>query len=135
MGSGKSPATPAGAIHENLLAWRLAVDLAVDVVQVTRSFPPEERFGLAAQMRRAAYSVPCNIAEGNGPSTRRAFAHCVAIARGSLNELRTQLVIASRCGWITDDVHVRLRQQAIRTSQLLNALYRSLTVRRKGTTR
>ena len=119
------------AKHENLEAWQVSVDLAIRVIKATQGFPREERYALASQMRRAAVSVPSNLAEGNGLSSRRAFANGVAIARGSLNELRTQMVIAKRCGWLTDSQAVELMALADSVGRLLNGLYRSLALPRK----
>jgi four helix bundle protein len=85
---------PTGQRFRDLQVWAEGVDLARAVYRFTRLFPREERFGLATQMRRAAVSVPSNIAEGSVRS-RRQFAHYLEIALGSLAELETQLTIAA----------------------------------------
>jgi len=82
----------------DLLVWQKSMDLADVVYRLTRSFPREETFGLAAQLRRSAVSIASNIAEGQGRSSSREFKQFLNIARGSLCELQTQLEIAQRAG-------------------------------------
>ena len=77
----------------DLIAWRKGVELAKSVYHTTRTLPATERFGLMTQMRRAAVSVPSNIAEGNARESRKDYLHFLRIARGSLAELETQFVI------------------------------------------
>ncbi|MBI3140663.1 MAG: four helix bundle protein [Rhodocyclales bacterium] len=80
--------------HQDLLAWQESMLLAKFVYALTSEFPREELYGLTAQMRRAAVSVPSNIAEGAARSGKREFIHFLTLARGSLSELDTQLRIA-----------------------------------------
>jgi four helix bundle protein len=80
--------------YKELVAWRKAMLMATDVYRLTCSFPREERFALTDQVRRAAVSVASNIAEGAGRGSRREFRHFLSIARGSLLEIETQLLIA-----------------------------------------
>ena len=110
--------------HEKLDAWQQAMHLVRQINEMTSRFPPEERFGLTSQMRRAAVSIPSNIAEGAARETRREFAHFVSTARGSLSELETQALIAAGLGYIdrSDDVFTALE----RVSQLVSGLHRSL---------
>lgn len=89
--------------HRELRVWRDGIDLVKQVYEITRQFPEEERFGLVAQMRRAAVSIPSNIAEGAARSSRADFARLVAIARGSVAELETQYIIAVQLGYIRED--------------------------------
>ncbi|HSP35573.1 MAG TPA: four helix bundle protein [Thermoanaerobaculia bacterium] len=79
---------------ETLQAWQLAMKLVPKIYRLTARFPSCERFGLAAQMRNAAVSIPSNLAEGHARHTRREFARFVSHAQGSTAELRTQLLIA-----------------------------------------
>lgn len=81
---------------KDLIAWQKAMDLVVLVYRLTASFPREERFGLTAQARKAVISIPSNIAEGYGRSTKRDYIRFLEIARGSANELETQLLAAKR---------------------------------------
>jgi four helix bundle protein len=80
--------------HHDLLAWKLAVELVIDLYDLTSSFPPTQTYGLTAQIRRAAVSVPSNIADGAARTTKREFAQFLRIARASLSEIDTQLEIA-----------------------------------------
>ncbi|MFQ3588411.1 MAG: four helix bundle protein [Fimbriimonadaceae bacterium] len=86
------------ASYRDLEVWRRAKDLAVAVYRSTEAFPARERFGLAAQMRSAAVSIPSNIAEGYGRSHRSEYLQFLGIANGSLKELETQLIIAAETG-------------------------------------
>jgi four helix bundle protein len=84
--------------YRDLLVWQQAMDLAVDVYTATRSWPKEELYGLTSQARRAATSIPANIAEGYGRETRAFYGHFLKVAQGSLKELETHLLIAQRIG-------------------------------------
>ena len=83
----------------DLKVWNLAVDMSMLVYAVTAGFPKSEMFGLSSQMRRAAVSIPSNIAEGSARGTKKDFKQFVSIARGSNCELQTQLLIAARLGF------------------------------------
>lgn len=78
------------------------MDLATEIYRITKDFPSDEKYGLTAQMRRAAVSVPANIAEGYGRQSDKAFAAFVKIAKGSLNELETMVHLSERLGLIPD---------------------------------
>ena len=82
--------------HKKLNAWTDAVDLAQQIYQVTERFPSNEQFGLTSQIRRAAVSIPGNIAEGAARQTKKEFVQFLHISKGSLSELDTQLEIARR---------------------------------------
>ncbi|KAF5082510.1 23S rRNA-intervening sequence protein [anaerobic digester metagenome] len=86
--------------HKELDAWKLSVDLSVEVYALTNPFPKEELFGLVHQLRRAAVSVPSNIAEGCARASTKETIHFLYIALGSLAELETQLLISSRLGYV-----------------------------------
>ena len=86
--------------HENLAAWRESMSLVKSIYAATRSFPKEELFGLTSQMRRAAVSIPSNIAEGAARSSRKEFAQFLSVAKGSLSELETQLLISADLGFM-----------------------------------
>lgn len=92
------PESPAS--HERLDAWKQAVDLVVESYAIARLLPAHERYALAAQIRRAATSVPANIAEGSGRSRPRERLHYLSIARGELSELRTHFTVAERLGYV-----------------------------------
>lgn len=110
----------------DLLAWQRGMDLAESVYRLTVSFPESERFGLTAQMRRSAISVPSNIAEGAGRAHRREFINFLAIARGSLSELDTQLELAGRLGIAGSDHANATKRLLDETGRLLGGLLRSM---------
>jgi four helix bundle protein len=88
--------------YRDLRVWQLAMDLAQEVYKATERFPSRERFGLIDQLRRAAVSVPSNIAEGKGRRTRADFSMFLYHARGSLLEVETQLLLAKRLQYIPE---------------------------------
>ena len=88
--------------HRNLEAWKAGIELAVDMSRATASFPKHEIYGLAAQLRRAATSVPSNIAEGAGRTSKRELHQFLSIASGSTSEIDTQLTIALRLGYLEE---------------------------------
>jgi four helix bundle protein len=114
------------AHYRELVAWRKAMDLVVEVYRVTQEFPDCERFGLTDQIRRAAVSVPSNIAEGQGRRLRKSFALHLRIARGSIQEVETQLLIASRLGYLTASRVAPVLALADEVSRLVSGLLRSL---------
>ena len=98
--------------HRDLRVWNAAVDLVVHVYRITFRWPRSEMFGLTAQMRRAAISVASNIAEGQARSSKGDFIRFLAIVRGSLAELDTQVVLAGRLGYLGEhegnDLHAEI---------------------------
>lgn len=107
--------------HRKLEVWKVTMELVKSVYQITSAFPAEERYGLSQQMRRAAVSIPSNIAEGAARSSAKEYAHFIAIARGSLAELDTQLRIAEMLGFVQENSPtLELCKQA---GRLLTGLY------------
>ena len=86
----------------DLRVWRSAMDLAEEVYRLTWTFPKQEQYGLSNQLQRAAVSVPSNIAEGHGRSQSGEYVRFLNIARGSLAEMKTQLMLAARLGYIPE---------------------------------
>ncbi len=111
-----------GKPHEQLDAWKYSMRLVKAVYQMTSDFPLEERYGLAQQMRRAAVSVPSNLAEGAGRNGVKEYLQFIGIARGSLAELETQLQLAVMLGFATDD-HEAF-ELADHAGKLLTGLYK-----------
>ena len=111
---------------EKLAVWQRALELADLVYALTRSFPDTERFGLTTQMRRAAVSVPSNIAEGSSRGSRTDFARFIEIATGSLFELVTQATLAHRQGLLSQPDYQRLYATAEELSKMLSGLRRTL---------
>jgi four helix bundle protein len=108
--------------HKKLVLWHKAVHLVVTVYEATRRFPATERFGLAAQMQRAAVSVPSNVAEGAARKGRKEYLQFVYTARGSLSELDTQVEIACLLGYITPNQSSLLQTELDEVSRLLNGV-------------
>jgi four helix bundle protein len=96
---------------KELKIWNKAMELAVDVYKATSEYPSDERFGLTSQSRRAAVSIPSNIAEGAGRNSKKEFANFLGIANGSSYELQTQLVISNKLNLINDDLLASLLNQ------------------------
>lgn len=88
--------------HRDLIVWQKAMDLAVLVYQLSKSFPKTETYGLTSQLTRAISSVPANIAEGNARGSRKEYSHFLSIAKGSLVEAETFLLLAARLGYIEE---------------------------------
>jgi four helix bundle protein len=114
-------------IHTESEVWKAAMDLAVIAYRVTESLPPDERFGLIAQMRRAAASVPSNVAEGAGRETIREKRRFLIDARGSITEFETQLELCRRLGYLRSRDLDEIRLRVLRARQLLAGTIRSLT--------
>ena len=110
----------------DLIAWRKAMDLVVDCYRLTKGFPKEEIYGLTNQLRRAAISIPSNIAEGEGRGGKVEFSRFLHIAHGSLRELETQLTIASRLEYITTSDLQIITGLTSEVGRLINGLLRSL---------
>src|SRR5262245_33204110 len=112
--------------YRQLLVWQKSMDLAEKVYVQTASYPKEERYGLTSQMRRAAASIPSNIAEGQGRrSSDDEFIRFLQISLGSLCELETQLELSLRLKLISNDRVIELRPALDEVGRLLNGLIRS----------
>ena len=112
--------------HRDLIVWQKAMNLVTAVYVETEKFPKAELYGLTSQIRRAAASVPANIAEGQGRRLKGEFLQFLGTARGSLLELDTHLEIACRLGFLGQQVHAALSDQLIEVRRLLNGLIRSI---------
>jgi len=106
------------------------MDLAVRIYETTRGFPSEERFGITSQMRRAATSIPANIAEGQGRRTTGEFLQLLGIARGSLAELETFLALSERLALVTKPESESLLNDCAEINKMLQALVKSLSASR-----
>ena len=112
--------------HKDLDVWRLAIDLASDVYEVTKTFPKDERYGMTVQMRRSAISIASNIAEGAARQGDKEFVQFLHIALGSVSELDTQLEIAMRVNLTSVEALKGLQDMAIRINQMLPGLAQSV---------
>ena len=120
--------------YRDLIAWQKTMQLTGMIYRETRGMPSEERYGLTSQMRRAAVSIPSNIAEGYGRQSRKDYLKFLRIARGSLAELQTQVEIAARLRMMDPSEPLRLLLEE--TDRVLQGLIRSLekTERMRGLT-
>ena len=117
--------------YRDLEAWQHGMDLSVEVYRLTRRLPAEEKFGLTSQARRAATSVPANIAEGHGRMTTGDFLQALSISRGSLAELKTHLELTVRLEYLSKAQIRKAWTLAETTGKLINGLIRALEPRRK----
>lgn len=110
----------------DLVAWQKSVELSVACYALTRRFPASERYGLSSQLQRAAVSIPANIAEGFGKSGPNQYLNHLSHARGSLRELETLLIIASRVGYGPAESYRILADQADEVGRILFGLAKSI---------
>ncbi len=108
--------------YTKIEAWRLADDLTVEIYEKTKTFPPEERYGLTSQLRRATYSVPANIVEGSSRETKRDYLHFLHVARGSLSESQYFIHLAGRLGYLPETDKAKLQAQSRQTFACLQGL-------------
>ena len=115
--------------YEDLSVWKRSMNLAVKIYELTKHMPKEELYGLTAQMRRAAVSIPSNIAEGQQRTSTREFLRFLSIARGSNAELQTQLVLACKLGYFQSEQIRETMNLTREISKMINALMISLNNR------
>jgi four helix bundle protein len=113
--------------YKDLVVWQQAMNLAVAIYGLTKSWPKDELYGLTAQARRAASSVPANIAEGYGRENRGSYQQFLRIAQGALKELETHLLISERVGIASSDAVAPLMAESESVGKLLRRLIRKLS--------
>ena len=116
----------AGRNYTDLFAWQKAMSLVEEIYAVSRKLPKEELYGLTSQLRRAAVSIPANIAEGQGRRTSKEFRHFLSVAHGSLRELETCVMLCERLGFTVREDSERLLSRASEVGRLINALSNSI---------
>jgi four helix bundle protein len=121
-----SRASTTGARYEKLLAWQKAMELVQRCYELSQAFPADEKFGLTAQLRRAAISIPSNIAEGQGHLSKGEFKQFLGHARGSLFEVETQMYLAAFLGFVSDGQQAEFFGRSAEGARLLNGLISSL---------
>ena len=112
--------------YRELDVWRKSMDLVVESYRLTAPFPQQERYGLTAQLRRAAVSVPANIAEGHGREHLREYLQFLSIANGSLMELETHVLINGRMRYIASEEEKAILMRAAELGRMLAGLIRAL---------
>jgi len=115
-----------GNSYRDLIVWQKAIAMVTDIYRTTQNFPRHETYGLTSQIRRSAVSVASNIAEGQGRLSRREFRHFLGMARGSLLEMETQVVITENLGYLSQAEVLQLGSASGEVSRLLHGLMQSL---------
>jgi len=115
-----------GQSYRDLIAWQKGIKLVAAIYGVTQRFPKEEVYGLTSQLRRAAVSVPSNIAEGQGRKSKAEFRHFLHNAAGSLMEVETQVTIAAVLGYLSGEKETALLSQTNELGRILNGLILSM---------
>ena len=118
--------------YSDLRVWQRAMDLVVTSYEVAKQFPQSELYGLVSQIRRAAISIPANIAEGHGREHLGDYLHHLSMANGSLMELETHLLLAGRLGYLSAEPMNQLLDQTAEVGRMLAGLIRSLENSRPG---
>jgi four helix bundle protein len=110
--------------HEDLIIWKLSISLVKETYERTNAFPEMEKYTLSSQMRRAAISIPSNIAEGAGRLSKKEFINFLSISLGSLSELETQYIISQELGYIEDisEIKIKIKKIRIMTRSLIEKL-------------
>ena len=122
-----------GRDFKNIKAWQYADDLAVLVYSKTKSFPGEELYGITSQLRRAAVSVPTNIAEGASREHNKEYLNFLYIARGSMAETEYLLHLSRQLGYLQDDEHKKLEEVRKKAAKTLYGLINSVGKETKKT--
>ncbi|MCB1221519.1 MAG: four helix bundle protein [Planctomycetales bacterium] len=119
--------------YKDLIVWQLAMDFVAEIYRLTGSFPRDEMYGMTSQIRRAAVSIPANIAEGNGRASRRDYAHFVSIALASAREIETLLLISRGLGFISSGHAEELDSKLDEIARMLFSMHRKLATPVVGT--
>jgi len=118
--------TRLGQSYRDLIAWQKGIELVAAIYHVTQTFPKEELYGLTSQLRRAAVSIPSNIAEGQGRKSKAEFRHFLHNAAGSLVEVETQLTISAVLGYLRREKEADLLNRTNELGRIINGLILSL---------
>jgi four helix bundle protein len=113
--------------YKELSIWKKSVELGTEIYKLTKQFPSDERFGLISQLRRAAVSVPSNIAEGAGRKSDREFCQFLSISYGSLCELDTQLIISTILGYVKEDEINKYSEKIVELQKMIFVLINKLS--------
>lgn len=113
--------------YQDLDVWKRGMDIAVSVFMLTKAYPSDERFGMISQMRRAANSIPANVAEGWARQSNKEFQYFLRVAQGSLRELETHVILSQRCGLANTPEITPILSEIVILSKQLRALLNSLS--------
>ncbi|MEF9479691.1 four helix bundle protein [Chryseobacterium sp. RRHN12] len=114
------------ANFKELLVWQRSIDFVTEIYRNTEAFPKDEIYGLTSQIRKAAVSIPSNIAEGNSRRSKPDYLQFLKISRGSCAEVETQLIISKNLKFLKENEHLKLNEKIIEISKMLNGLINSL---------
>ena len=114
---------------KELAVWQRSMNLAVEIYDLVRHLPPDERYGLSDQIRRSTISIPSNIAEGHARNSDKEFFHFLSISRGSAAELQTQLIVGTKIGYFTEETCNPLIQEIVEIDKMLCGLMRFIKSR------
>ncbi|MDR6488721.1 four helix bundle protein [Chryseobacterium vietnamense] len=114
------------ANFKELLVWQRSIDFVTEIYRTTEAFPKDEIYGLTSQIRRAAVSIPSNIAEGNSRRSKPDYVQFLKISRGSCAEVETQLIISKNLKFLNENEHLKVNEKIIEISKMLNGLINSL---------
>ena len=112
--------------YRELKIWQRSMDFVVKIYEISANFPKEERYGLMSQLRRCAVSVPSNISEGAGRGTNKQFRRFLEFSMGSINEAQTQIELAHRVNYISNEIYNSLADEALQIYKMILAFYNSL---------
>jgi len=112
--------------HKDLDVWKNSIDLVIEVYQLLKKYPDEEKFGIVSQMKRCAVSIPSNIAEGAARSSKKEFSHFLSISLGSLAELETQILISKKLNFVSGDNTEKILINLTSIRKMILGLKRSL---------
>ncbi len=112
--------------YRELEVWQVSMDLANQIYDITEAFPKNELYGLTSQIRRAAISIPSNIAEGSARTGTKELLHFINISRGSLAELETQLILSERRKYTDSETLKNLLATTVKIGKMLTRLYQSI---------
>lgn len=118
--------------YRDLLVWQKAIDMVIECYRISDAFPKSELYGITSQFRRAAVSVPTNIAEGRGRRSTSAFLHFLDIAYGSLMEVETILEITSRLSFLNTESYQSFANRTSEIGRMINGLIASLEQKADG---
>lgn len=112
--------------YRKLEVWEKSFSLAILLYKILKNFPQEEKFGLISQIQRAAVSIPSNIAEGAGRNSEKEFIRFLSIAKGSMNELETQILLSLELGYISSEEKEELLSRCVEVLKMISALITKL---------
>ncbi|ADQ81111.1 hypothetical protein Palpr_2982 [Paludibacter propionicigenes WB4] len=115
--------------HKDLKVWQKGIELVKSIYEITQLFPSNEQFGLVSQMRRAAVSIPSNIAEGCGRNSDKELIHFLYIALGSASELETQIIISQELGFMQIEKSEQMQSLIFEIIKMTSSLIKSIRIR------